>query len=248
MPDVFSKEIPELGQSHLDHLKASAISIEIIRERGYRSVLGKQELKEVGFSKAQQRRLGILIPLHGVDGSVVGHQYRPDTPRKNAKGKPIKYENPLNSSVRLDVPPRCRPQLGNPQVPVWFTEGVKKVDALATQGACAVGLTGVWAFKGRNPLGGTTILADFDYITLKDRLAYLVFDSDSSSNPHVVLALNRLSEHLKRKGAKVRIIKLPPGAGGGEGGSRRLPGPGAHPEGPHRARGCRGGGIYKGGP
>ena len=68
--------------------------------------------------------------------------------------------------------------------------------------------------QGPEPLGGTTILADFDFIHLKDRLAYLVFDSDSASNPHVMLALNRLSEHLKRKGAVVRIIKLPPGAGG----------------------------------
>ena len=214
MTDIFSKEIPELFQSHLDHLKASAISIEVIKERGYKTVLGKTALKETGFSKAQQRAPGILIPIHGVDGSVVSYQYRPEHPRKNARDKTIKYENPLSSSVRLDVPPRCRGQLGNPQVPVWFTEGVKKVDALATQGACAVGLTGVWSFKGRNPLGGITVLADFDYITLKERLAYLVFDSDSISNPQVALALNRLSEHLKRKGAKVRIIKLPPGAGG----------------------------------
>jgi len=214
MPDIYSQEIPELLQTHLGHLKASAISIEVVKERGYKSVLGKLPLKECGFSKAQQRAPGILIPLHGVDGEVVGHQYRPDHPRKNAKDKPIKYENPLSSSVRLDVPPRCREQLGNPIIPVWFTEGVKKVDALATQGACAVGLTGVWAFKGRNPLGGTTILADFDYIALKDRLAYLIFDSDSTSNPQVALALNRLSEHLKRKGATVRIIKLPPGPAG----------------------------------
>ena len=214
MPDIFSKEVPELLQAHLDHLKASAISVEVIKARGYVSALGKAALREAGFSKAQQRTPGILIPLHGVSGPVVGHQYRPDHPRKNAKGKEIKYENPTDSSVRLDVPPRCQKQLGNPTVPVWFTEGVKKVDALATQGACAVGLTGVWAFKGRNPLGGTTVLADFDYITLKDRLGYLLFDSDSTSNPQVALALNRLSEHLKRKGAKVRIIQLPPGPGG----------------------------------
>jgi hypothetical protein len=214
LSDKFSEEIPELWQSHLDHLTNSAISTEIIRERGYRSIMGKLQLKEAGFSKAQQRRIGILIPLHGVDGKIVGYQYRPDTPRKNAKGKPIKYENPANSSVRLDVPPRCRQQLGDPKTSVWFTEGVKKVDALATQGACAVGLVGVWGFRGRNPLGGTTILADFDYIALKDRLAYLVFDSDSLSNPHVALALQRLSEHLKRKGAKARIIKLPAGAEG----------------------------------
>jgi len=190
-------------------LLASAISPDVIRERGYRSLLGKHDLKELGFSKAQQRCPGILIPLHGVDGTVVGHQYRPDSPRVNAKGKPIKYENPAGSSVRLDVAPRCLPHLGDPSVPVFFTEGTKKVDALATAGACAVGLAGVWGFKGKNPLGGTVVLADFDYIALKDRLCYLCFDSDSSSNRQVHLALLRLKEHLSRKGARVRIIRLP---------------------------------------
>jgi len=211
----FSREVPELLEQHLQHLKKSAISIDVMRERGYRSVLGKTPLKEAGFSKTQQRTPGILIPLHGVSGEVIGHQHRPDHPRQDSnRQRTIKYENPRGSSVRLDVPPRCRPQLGNPSVPVFFTEGVKKVDALATAGACAVGLTGVWAFKGKNPLGGTTVLADFDYITLKERLAYLVFDSDSASNPQVALAITRLSEHLRRRGASVRVIKLPPGEEG----------------------------------
>ena len=57
----FSDEVPELLQMHLDHLKASAISIDIIRERGYNSVLGKTPLKEAGFAKAQQRAPGVLI-------------------------------------------------------------------------------------------------------------------------------------------------------------------------------------------
>jgi hypothetical protein len=215
MPDIFSTEIPELLAKHLDHLRSSAISIEVIKERGYKTAMGKTALREAGFSPAQQRVPGILIPLHGVNGEVIGHQYRPDNPRQDPKRqRTIKYENPRGSSIRLDVPPRCLKQLGNPNVSIWFTEGVKKVDALVTQGACAVGLTGVWAFKGKNPLGGTTVLADFDYIALKERLAYLVFDSDSTSNPQVALALNRLSEHLKRKGAKARIIKLPPGPQG----------------------------------
>lgn len=163
----FSTEVPELLNSHLDHLKASAISIDVIRERGYRSVLGKTPLKEAGFSKAQQRTPGILIPLHGADGTLAGYQYRPDNPRLNSRGKLIKYENPADSSIRLDVPPRCKPMLKDPTVPLFFVEGVKKADALASQGACAVELNGVWGFKGRNPLGGTTILADFDYIALK---------------------------------------------------------------------------------
>ena len=57
MPDTdkFSEEVPELWESHLEHLKASAISVEVIKERGYKSVLGNLALKETGFSKAQQR-------------------------------------------------------------------------------------------------------------------------------------------------------------------------------------------------
>lgn len=215
MKTVFSKEIPALLQEHLAHLKGSALSIEVIKERGYRSELGKSKLKEVGFSTVQQRTPGLLIPLHGVTGGIIGYQYRPDNPRRDAsRDRLIKYENPRGSSVRLDVPPRCLKQLGNPTVPIWFTEGVKKVDALADLGACSVGLTGVWAFKGKNRFGGTTLLADFDHVALKGRTANLIFDSDSISNPHVALALNRLSEHLRRKEAAVRIIKLPPGAEG----------------------------------
>jgi len=209
MSGPFSAQVPALLKKHLDHLLASAISPDVIRERGYRSLLGKHDLKELGFSKVQQRCPGILIPLHGVDGTIVGHQYRPDSPRTSAKGKPVKYENPPGSSVRLDVAPRCLPVLGDPSVPVFFTEGIKKVDALATAGACAVGLTGVWGFKGRNPLGGTVVLADFDYISLRDRDVYLCFDSDSATNPHVSAALMRLKEHLQRRGTRVHIIRLP---------------------------------------
>ncbi len=212
--DPYSKEVRQLLTTHLEHLTKSAISIEVIKERGYISVMGKTPLKDVGFSKTQSRTPGILMPLHGVDGTIVGHQYRPDTPRTNSKWRPIKYENPLKSSVRIDMPPRCLAMIGDPHASIFITEGIKKVDALASAGACAIGLTGVWGFKGKNDLGGTAVLADFHYITWKDRLVYLVFDSDSSTNPQVGLALKILSEILSRKGAKVRILQLPAGPDG----------------------------------
>lgn len=210
----FSKEVPGLLNSHLEHLKASAVSIDVIKERGYKTILGKKELKDAGFSKAQQRAPGILIPLYGPDGTAVGFQYRPDHPREKENGKFIKYENPVGSMVRLDVPPRCRPAIADPSAELWFTEGVKKADALATVGACAVCLTGVWGFKGKNPYGSSTVLADFDYIALEGRHCYLVFDSDLATNPSVRHALDRLEEHLNRKGAMVSRIFLPPGPNG----------------------------------
>jgi hypothetical protein len=211
----FSDEIPGLLQSHLDHLQASGIFPEAIRQRSYESVLGHKRLKDLGFGSQQCRTPGLLVPLWGVDGGgIVGYQFRPDSPRTNSNGKSIKYENPRGTSVRMDAPPACWESLGNPGVPIWFVEGVKKADSLASRGACAVTLTGVWNFKGRNSLGGTTILADFDYIALKDRESYICFDSDYRDNPSVSKAATRLAEHLSRKGAQVRIVYLPVGEHG----------------------------------
>ena len=205
----FSNEVPGLLNEHLDQLKASAISLDVIRERGYKSVLGKTALREAGFGKAQQRVPGILIPLHSVDGSSISPQYRPDYPRLNTKGKPIKYENPVGSAIRLDVPPRCRPMLGDPSIPIFFTEGVKKADALASQGACAVALNGIYGFRGKNSLGGITIQADFDSIALNERQVFVTYDSDIAINAQVYKAQNRLLEHLRQKGANPHAIHLP---------------------------------------
>jgi hypothetical protein len=66
MSDHFTKEIPELLVAHLDHLKASAISLEVIRERGYRSVLGKKDLKDHGFTTSQQRTPGGTCRHHDI--------------------------------------------------------------------------------------------------------------------------------------------------------------------------------------
>jgi len=216
MPDengaraVFSETIPELMTDHLRHLQeASGISTDVIRERGYRSLLGKSELEKLSFTPAQQRAPGILIPLWSVDGKEAGFQFRPDHPRTNSRGKPVKYEIPTGSSIRLDCPPRCQKMIGNPQVPLWITEGSKKADALASREACAISVTGVWGFKGKNQFGGITFLTDWDYVALKERMVYLAFDSDIVTKEPVKKALEHIGEHLRRKGAKVHIIQLP---------------------------------------
>src|SRR4030042_1577046 len=171
MPEpVFSEVIPQLLTGHLTHLKeGSGITIDVIRERGYRSVLGKAELEKLGFTPAQQRAPGILIPLWSVDGKEAGFQFRPDNPRTNSRGKPVKYEIPAGSSLRLDCPPRCQKAVGDPKTPLWITEGSKKADALASEGAWATAVNGVWGFKGKNQFGGITFLAAWDYMALKNR-------------------------------------------------------------------------------
>jgi hypothetical protein len=79
---VFSEAVSQLLVEHLLHLnKGSGINLDVIKERGYRSILNKADLAKVGFTSSQQRTSGILIPLWGVDGGQVGYQYRPDNPR-----------------------------------------------------------------------------------------------------------------------------------------------------------------------
>jgi Domain of unknown function (DUF3854) len=120
---------------------------------------------------------------------------------------------PKRASVRLDCPPRCQPKLADPSIPLWITEGQKKADALVSHGVCAIALLGVWNFKGKNAFGGTTLLADFDVVAWNGRDVRLVFDSDVMNKPHVRQALDRLTEHLQRKGAHVTAVYLPQEAG-----------------------------------
>ena len=215
MTSVFADEAPDLLQKHFEHLHlASGIATEAILERGYRSILGHKELADLHYSKSQQRLTpGILIPLFAPDGSPAGSQYRPDSPRLDAQGRPIKYETPAGGSVRLDVPPRFRAAIADPAIPLYFTEGAKKADAAASHGLACVNLSGVWGFKGANLFGAVTLLADFDSIALDGRTCIIAYDSDIIDKRPVQQAMERLAEHLHRKGASVYVARLPGGEG-----------------------------------
>lgn len=104
--------------------------------------------------------------------------------------------------------------MADPGIPIWLTEGVKKGDALASYGLCTLALLGVWGFKGKNALGGTTVLADVDAVAWNGRSVFIVFDSDVMTKPQVHKALDRLTEHLRRRGAQVRHVYLPSGSTG----------------------------------
>ncbi len=187
---VFCEALPELLSEHFRHLhEGSGISLEVIKERGYRSTLGKTDLENLGFSSSQRRAPGIIVPLWGVDGTAAGYQFRPDNPRSDTRGRPVKYETPAGSANRLDCPPRCQKMMGDPKVALWITEGSKKADAIASHGACAMSLSGVWGFKGKNEFGGITFLSDWDHIALKERVIYLAFDSDVVTKEPVRKAL-----------------------------------------------------------
>jgi hypothetical protein len=187
-----------LTEAHYTMLtRASGIAEDVIRERGYHSIQGASaytELKALGFSKQQATpSTGLLLPLHTTDGQQPLTIFRPDHPQLDAKGRLRKYLLPKGASVRLDCPPRCLPHLKDPHTPLWITEGQKKADSLASVGAVSICLLGVWNFKGKNAMGGTTFLGDWDYVTLPGREVRLVFDSDVLTLIGVRKAVDRLT-------------------------------------------------------
>ena len=207
-PFVLAKAYNDVYPDHARLLRDSAIDPMVARERGYESTYNASRLKKTGFSRSQQRTPGLLIPQWSLDGDVVSYQFRPDDPRE-VNGKPIKYESPKGSHNRLDVHPRIRPYIGDPNIALFITEGARKADAAISQGLVCIGLAGVWGWRGTNDVGGKVALADFETVALNDRIVYLVFDSDVMTKASVRGALERLRGFLMSRDAIVNVIYLP---------------------------------------
>ncbi len=197
-----------LSPNHRDLIEKSAISPEVARERGYRTVHDPAELEKLGFSRNQCLVPGLLIPLFNVWGEKDTCQLRPDNPRIK-DDKEVKYETPKGAFMKIDVPPRCHPAIGDPNIDLFITEGVRKADSAASQGLCCVALLGVWNWRGKNNHGGTTALPDWEMIALKGRKVYIVFDSDVMVKDSVFQSLRRLKGFLESRGANVFPIYLP---------------------------------------
>ena len=204
-----------LADRHRAYLEARAVSEEVAAERGYRSVTRRRELADLGFADYQCLVPALVLPVHDVHGRVVNYQCRPDVPRVDReRGREVKFETVADSRMVLDVPPRCRERLRDPREDSWITEGPPKGDALASAGACAVALLGVWCFKGTNARGGKTTLVDFDSITLNaGRRILICFDSDAVTKRGVHAAMERLGAFLRSKGADVRFVYIPAAEG-----------------------------------
>lgn len=200
----------ELREAHRAMLeRGSGIDQAVVAARGYATVEDPVCLERLGFGGSQRRVPGLLVPIHGTDGGVVLRQYRPDDPRKDKRGKAVKYETPVGSSLRIDVPPGALLDLSNPAVPLFVTEGSKKADCAVGHGLCCIALMGVNGYRGKRSDGTKGELEDWDRIALEGREVYLAFDSDVSTKPEVRRALDGLSAMLRGRGARVRVVLLP---------------------------------------
>lgn len=197
--------------------RESAIGEEVVVGRGYRT-LGRpsnaddrprQELKRLGiptWAINEDRYFpGLLIPLYRPSGERISAMWKPRVPVRNRDGKPMKYAAAKGRPSVIDVHPINRDRIVDITVPLWVTEGVKKADALATQGICAVALSGV--YNWRSTLGA---LGDWEDVPLRGRQVVICFDADARHNPNVMRAMVRFGRWLKAKGVKQALYLIVP--------------------------------------
>jgi hypothetical protein len=210
-----------LDPQHVDKLKSSGISPLAAEDRGYETVHDPRRLDGLGFAKEvchPDHVPGLLIPQLDARGSVWGYQYRPDNPRTNAKGKPIKYESQTRGEGRrrgLDIPIMCAGDVGDPKVEKWIVEGSLKAEALAEQGICAISVSGVWNWRGTNRRGGKVALPDWNDVAIEKSEFVIAYDSDVVHKQPVHAAMVELTNYLYyRAGTRVRYCHLPDGPDG----------------------------------
>lgn len=216
LPRKTHTSLEPLLPQHAEMLEQSGIAPTVCAQRGYRSITTPSEAVALGFADYQARLPALLVPVHGVGSGVVLYQLRPDNPRINKEGKAVKYETPAGGRMCLDVPPAVLPVLNDPSVPLIFTEGIKKGDAVVSAGGNCIALLGVWNWRGTNDNGAKGPLADFDAVNLDGRSLSICYDSDVMEKREVRAALDGLTAFLQGRGASVLHIFLPEAPDGGK--------------------------------
>jgi putative DNA primase/helicase len=161
----------------------------------------------------------LVIPYFAPDGTPLAYaRLKPDKPKAN-RGK---YEAPRRQGNQAYFPPRTRPAVADPAIPLLVTEGEKKAAKADQEGFPCVGLAGVWNWTGGNnkddPEAVKNLIPSMAGVAWQGRPVFIAFDCDPESKPdtrrNVAYAEWHLAETLTARGAVVKMVRLPPGPNG----------------------------------
>jgi len=198
-----------LAPQHVAMLVASGITPKQAGLRGYETVLDGQRLgDEFGFPEhvGQYRAPGLLIPRHDVNHQVWGYLFRPDRidfPRWQWQTA-AKYETRPGDPHALDIPPGVdAAMLGDPDTPLWLTDGVKKADCGAAHGLCIVDVSGMWKWELSRRRHCEFESPDWNEILFNRRKAIVCYDNNQLHN-----WMHDLGSFLEKMGARVSCAWL----------------------------------------
>ena len=142
-----SAQYPRLTDDHQRQMARRGITLETAEAAGLWSATADQVADILGFNPKSG---GLVIPyFHPLTGQVVLNRVRPDRP-PTINNKPAKYLSPRGAGNRLYFPPGAKEWIGDPSVPIGFTEGEFKTLWAYQAGLHYIGLIGVWGWRGKN--------------------------------------------------------------------------------------------------
>lgn len=198
-------------------LKASAISPEIVERAGVYSVADAKGAAKLFGRMARQwddGRVPVLvypyrIPFQQDPVAFRGKPARPfEDPARDGSARLVKYVQAKNTGVHIAFGPSLLegPALRDAAIPLWLTEGEKKMLAAESHGLSCIALPGVsqWHLKGEH-----TLHPYFAHVALEGRSVFLAFDADALSNKDVRREELALGRALEKAGARVFIVRFP---------------------------------------
>jgi hypothetical protein len=215
-----SHDSPTLLPQHLADLRASGLSDDTIRRCGFHSVITPGQVTRLLRWRGRAKSLGacLAIPFSQAPGYV---RLKPDNPRRDRRGKAVKYESPVGRPNRAYFPPGTAAVLADATVPLVITEGEKKAAKADQEGFPCIGLVGVYGWQkprgAAAPRGDRYLIDDLAGVAWRGRAVYVVYDSDAAENPAVWQAALHLAEALADDGADARIAFVPSGVPGPDG-------------------------------
>lgn len=200
---------------HLAELRRSGLSDATIAAAGIYSETNYIQLATILGWRKYPKRMGaaMVFPFRGPDGASGYARLKPDNPRY-VSGKPVKYESPKGRSNEVYFPPGMGAIIDNPPAEVLLTEGEKKACKATQEGFPTIGLVGVYGWKDGK---STQMLPVLERIKWSGVKAVIAFDSDIADKPEVQDAESRLADQLTKRGAVVRVLRMPPGTPGADG-------------------------------
>lgn len=210
----------DLDPEHLADLRRSGLTDATIYAAGLYTERDPIAIGRLLGRKGPAHMFGscLAFPFRDAAGNVNGYtRFKPSRPRTK-DARPVKYESPIGKPNRAYFPPGTLSALTDPTAPLLITEGEKKALAADQHGLPCIGLTGVYGWqkkrakdKDGKPLGERELIDGLAAVAWQGRPVLLYYDSDAAANPHVRRAEWHLAETLHRRGAVVRVVRLPAG-------------------------------------
>lgn len=196
-----------LSEEHLQELRASAITDEVIYDHDVRTAYELSDLPGKLPDMFEAAHLPALVyNMTEPDGSPT-YQVKPKVPWVNSKGGEAKYVGPARGSGMASPKlPVVRAADANTQTLI-ICEGTKQALAVASYAPkdhAVYGIAGIWAWKDKD--SGAT--PDLDVVQGRDVI--IIPDADFTTNRMVYDGAAALGEQCKLLGAKsVGFVQVP---------------------------------------